>query len=187
MPKNSLEQFRQSKSQILISCGWIFWWLRPGKGTQVLKTLKQCCKSKPRFCNKGNRFLHIEKTRGATKQLFNSNNKRPMGSFFNCPSKVAQLLLSIFAIYITRESVPNFCLQFLDLKAQIIKEPRKVLPGSDSYFLWLDFLVAGCGQIRAQVPENSLEQFCQSKPQILISFGWIFWWPAAARKGNTSP
>ena len=72
------------------------------------------------------------------------------------------------------------------------------------------FLVAGCGQIRGrkslkttypkfsfpvagffggrllpdkgtQVPENSLKQFRKPKPQILISCGWIFWWPAAAR------
>ena len=112
---------------------------------------------------------------------------------FSCPSKVAQLLLSIFAIYKTRESVPNFCSQFLGLKAQIMKNvpvgisesfarlrfsfpvagffggrlrpdkgaqvpenslARTISPAQapDSHFLWLDFLVAGCGQMRGHKP-----------------------------------
>ena len=152
--------------------------------------------------------------------------------------------------------MPNFCSQFLGLKAQIMKNVpvgisesfarlRFSFPAAGFFgascgqirgrqslktpynnfaspsprfsFPLAGFLAAGCGQIRghkclktpynnfaspsprfsfpvagflggrlrpdkgAQVPENSLEQFRQPKPQILISCGWIFWWPAAAR------
>ena len=90
-----------------------------------------------------------------------------MGSFFSCPSKVAQLLLSIFAIYKTRESVPNFCSQFLGLKAQIMKNVPVGI--SESFArLRFSFPVAGFfgGRLRpdkgAQVLENSLEQFRHS-------------------------
>ena len=102
-----------------------------------------------------------------------------MGSFFSCPSKVAQLLLSIFALYKTRESVPNFCSQFLGLNAQIMKNVPVGI--SESFArLRFSFPVAGFfgGRLRpdkeAQVPENSLKQFRQPKPQILISCGWLF-------------
>ena len=38
--------------------------------------------------------------------------KKNNGFIFSCPSKVAQLLLSIFAIYKTRESVPQILISF---------------------------------------------------------------------------
>ena len=119
----------------------------------------------------------LEKT-GEQLSNFLKAIKKNNGFIFNCPSKVAQLLLSIFAIYKTRESVQKFCSQFLGLEAQI----RKVLPGSDSQFPVAGFFG---GRLRpdkgTQFPENSLRQFRKPKPQILISCGWIFWWPAAAR------
>ena len=128
----------------------------------------------------------LEKT-GEQLSNFLKAIKKNNGFIFNCPSKVAQLLLSIFAIYKTRESVQKFCSQFLGLEAQIIKkmslrQSRKVLPSSDSQFPVAGFFG---GRLRpdkgTQVPENSLKQFRKPKPQILISCGWIFWWPAAAR------
>ena len=78
---------------------------------------------------------------------FREGKKRNNGFIFSCPSKVAQLLLSIFAIYKTRESVPNLC--------------------------WPE------GPDGEKCPCGNLGKFCQA--QILISCGWIFWWPVAAR------
>ena len=51
----------------------------------------------------------------------------------------------------------------------------------------IPFPVAGFfgGRLRpdkgTRAPENSLKQVRKPKPQILISCGWIFWWPVAAR------
>ena len=92
----------------------------------------------------------LEKT-GEQLSNFLKAIKKNNGFIFNCPSKVAQLLLSIFAIYKTRESVQKFCSQFLGLEAQIMKN----------------------------VPAAISESF--AKLRFSISCGWIFWWPAAAR------
>ena len=96
-----------------------------------------------------------------------------------------------------------------------LRQPRKVLPGSDSQFPVAGFFggrlrpdkgtqfpenslrqfrkpKAGFfgGRLRpdkgTQFPENSLKQFRKPKPQILISCGWIFWWPAAQIRGRKS-
>ena len=122
----------------------------------------------------------LEKT-GEQLSNFLKAIKKNNGFIFSCPSKVAQLLLSIFAMYKTRESVQKFCSQFPRPGGP---DNEKMSPAgiSESFcqaqilnFLWLDFFG---GRLRpdkgTQVPENSLKQFRKPKPQILISCGWIF-------------
>ena len=122
-------EFRKPKPQILILAGFFGGRLRPDEGTQVPEnSLKQFRKPKPQISSpvagffggrlrpdKGTQVpensLYIGKNRGATEQLFESKKKNN-GFIFNCPSKVAQLLLSIFAIYKTRESVPQILIAF---------------------------------------------------------------------------
>ena len=73
---------------------------------------------------------------------------RTMDSFL----VVIQKLLSCSSRFSQSTKQGNPCQIFAGLKAQILKnvslrESGKILPGSDSHFLWLDFLVARCGQI----------------------------------------
>ena len=89
----------------------------------------------------------LEKT-GEQLSNFLKAIKKNNGFIFSCPSKVAQLLLSIFAMYKTRESVQKFCSQFLGLEA--CGNLGKFCQAQILNFLWLDFLAAGCGQIRGR-------------------------------------
>ena len=126
------------------------------------------------------------KKRGATEQLFKSNKKEQWIHFL----VVLQKLLSCSSQFSQSTKQGNPCQIFAHsssaLKAQIMKNVPAGI--SESFArLRFSFPVAGFfgGRLRpekgAQVPENSLKQFRKPKPQILISCGWIFWRPAAAR------
>ena len=107
---------------------------------------------------------------------------RTMDSFL----VVLQKLLSCSSRFSQSTKQGNPCQIFAGLKAQILKNFPAGIWESFAR-LRFSFPVAGFfgGPLRpdsgAQVPENSLKQFRKPKPQILISCGWIFWWPVAAR------
>ena len=93
----------------------------------------------------------LEKT-GAQLSNFLKAKKKNNGFIFSCPSKVAQLLLSIFAIYKTRESVPQILIAF---------------PVAGYFLLRPD---SGT-QVFLKIPETN---FPNPKLHRFISCGWFF-------------
>ena len=95
---------------------------------------------------------------------------------------VLQKLLSCSSRFSQSTKQGNPCQIFAGLKAQIVKNVPAGIWESFAR-LRFSFPVAGFfgGPLRPDVPENSLKQFRKPKPRILISCGWIFWRPAAAR------